>query len=136
VGATTVRRISKERVNAFHNKHRGALQVQPEVQDSWSEVSSTARRNHKTLHAPDLKQTRIRWYVQEAGIALKRCVLSLQVGRVVALRSNGEEVLVKWKGLDYGECVSYQQGVKSCCYPHPVVNTTKSHKRSTACTVL
>jgi hypothetical protein len=52
VGATTVRRISKERIYAFHNKHRGALDVQPEVQDSWSEVSSTGRQKAQTLHAP------------------------------------------------------------------------------------
>lgn len=63
VGASAVRRMSKGMMYAFHNKHRGALRVEPEVQNSWSEV-----------------------------------------GRVIALRSGGEEVLVKWKGLDYGEC--------------------------------
>ena len=26
-----------------------------------------------------------------------------QVGRLVAVRNDGEDVLVKWKGLDYGE---------------------------------
>lgn len=27
----------------------------------------------------------------------------VQVGRMVAVRNGGEDVLVKWKGLDYGE---------------------------------
>ena len=60
VGATTVRRISKERVNAFHNKHRGALQVQPEVQDSWSEVSSTGRQKDRTCMRQEAQQTQLR----------------------------------------------------------------------------
>jgi hypothetical protein len=46
VGATTVRRLSKERVNGFHNKHRGALHVEPEVQAAWSEVRSWASTQH------------------------------------------------------------------------------------------
>jgi hypothetical protein len=103
VGATTVRRISKERIYAFHNKHRGALDVQPEVQDSWSQVTSTRRRNHKHCMRQLLEQMQLHPKAHQAGSVARRCIFSLQVGRVVALRSSGEEVLVKWKGLDYGE---------------------------------
>lgn len=45
VGATAVRRISKERIHAFHNKHRGALHVEPEVQSSWSEVRTFLQKD-------------------------------------------------------------------------------------------
>jgi hypothetical protein len=50
-----------------------------------------------------LIETQLRLRVQQAATDSGRCISSLQVGRVVALRSSGEEVLVKWKGLDYSE---------------------------------
>lgn len=39
VGATAVRRMTSNTVHAFHRKHRGSRCVDPEVQQSWSEVS-------------------------------------------------------------------------------------------------
>lgn len=39
-----MRRMSKGMMYAFHNKHRGALHVAPEVQDSWSEVCRVFQR--------------------------------------------------------------------------------------------